>query len=139
MFFDYKNEHIYIMVIYYYDNFNITESHLSFYQVSSAEGAYKINYEQDYYNWLPAIFEKMFLQYIGDIIVKEGHLVTFLNTYQNWVGIFELLDKTKSGHKKILALFLLVQLMLWLLIGINHQSESGTNKEILSFIKMENI
>ena len=37
---------------------------------------------------------------------KEGRLLTFPNTLQHRVLPFELSDKTKLGHRKLLALFL---------------------------------
>jgi hypothetical protein len=46
------------------------------------------------------------VQYIGDVVTKEGRLLTFPNIFQHLVAPFELVDKTKPGHRKILALFL---------------------------------
>jgi hypothetical protein len=46
------------------------------------------------------------IQYIGDVIAKEGRVVTFPNVFQHQVQPFELEDNTKPGHRKILALFL---------------------------------
>lgn len=46
------------------------------------------------------------MQYVGDIVAREGRLLTFPNVFQHRVLPFELLDKLKVGHRKILALFL---------------------------------
>jgi hypothetical protein len=40
------------------------------------------------------------------MIAKEGRVVTFPNVFQHQVQPFELEVKTKPGHRKILALFL---------------------------------
>jgi hypothetical protein len=69
-----------------------------------------VSYEQDHHDWLPAVFgceqDGSALQYIGDVVAKEGRLLTFPNILQHRVSPFELVDKTKPGHRKILALFL---------------------------------
>jgi len=46
------------------------------------------------------------LQFIGDVVTKEDRLLTFPNVLHHRVGPFSLVDKTKPGHRKILALFL---------------------------------
>lgn len=40
------------------------------------------------------------------MVCKEGRLLTFPNSLQHRVYPFELADKTKPGHRKMLALFL---------------------------------
>lgn len=66
--------------------------------------------EQDNHEWLHAIFgcqnEGPSVQYIGDILAKEGRMVTFPNILQHRVLPFKLADPTKPGHRKTLALFL---------------------------------
>lgn len=47
------------------------------------------------------------MQVVGDIICKEGRLLTFPNILQHKVQPFGLADPTKPGHRKILALFLI--------------------------------
>jgi hypothetical protein len=107
---DYKNEHICATALYYYDNVNITESLLSFRQQSSTQDTYEIGYEQGYHDWLHEVFgceqNRPAVQYIGDVTTKEDRLLTFPNVFQHRVGPFGLVDKTKPGHRKILALFL---------------------------------
>jgi hypothetical protein len=46
------------------------------------------------------------VQEIGDVLAKEGRLVSFPNIFQHRVSPFSLADQTKPGHRKILALFL---------------------------------
>jgi Protein of unknown function (DUF4246) len=46
------------------------------------------------------------VQEVGGVETREGRLLTFPNILQHRVKPFELLDKTKPGHRKILALFL---------------------------------
>jgi hypothetical protein len=69
-----------------------------------------IGYEQDQHDWLPEVFgceqNGSSVQYVGDIVAKEGRLLTFPNVFQHRVLPFELIDKSKVGHRKILALFL---------------------------------
>ena len=69
-----------------------------------------MEYEQDYHDWLPAVFgcEQYgpCVQYIGKVDTCEGRLLTFPNIIQHRVGPFKLIDPTKRGHRKILALFL---------------------------------
>ena len=104
-----QNEHICATAIYYYDCANITESRLSFRQQSdsTADG---IRYRQDHHDWLHEVFgceqNGSSVQYLGDVVAKEGRLVTFPNVFQHRVLPFQLLDKSKAGHRKILALFL---------------------------------
>jgi hypothetical protein len=106
----YKNEHICATALYYYDNCNITESVLSFRQRSSPEEASDISYEQDHHDWLFEVFgceqDGPAVQFIGDVVTKEDRLLAFPNVFQHRVGPFGLVDKTKPGHRKILALFL---------------------------------
>ena len=60
--------------------------------------------------WLTQIYgcqnEESSVQQIGDVLAKEGRLITFPNVFQHRVLPFKLADPTKTGHRKILALFL---------------------------------
>ena len=70
----------------------------------------EINYSQYYYDWLPAVFGcengGPGLQFVGSVDTREGRLLTFPNILQHQVQPFSLVDPTKPGHRKILALFL---------------------------------
>ncbi|KAF7967158.1 hypothetical protein HWV62_35668 [Athelia sp. TMB] len=103
------NEHICATALYYYDSSNITESRLAFRQQSQVE-MYDIGYRQGRHRWLQEIFgcenEESSVQYVGDVVTKQGRLITFPNVFQHRVAPFKLADPTKPGHRKILALFL---------------------------------
>ena len=105
-----KNEHICASALYYYDTSNITESYLAFRQQPSTAESRGVLYEQDRHEWLHIIFgcqqHGPAVQDIGSVAAKKGRLITFPNTFQHRVRPFSLADKTKPGHRKILALFL---------------------------------
>lgn len=44
---------------------------------------------------------------LGSAVTSQNRCIAFPNTYQHRVSSFQLVDKTKPGHRKILALFLL--------------------------------
>jgi hypothetical protein len=104
-----KNEHICATALYYYANENINDSKLAFRQQSSTE-VDDVDYEQDFHDWLPAIFgcetDGPGLQFVGSVETCEGRLLTFPNILHHQVQPFSLVDRTKPGHRKILALFL---------------------------------
>lgn len=62
------------------------------------------------YSWLRQVFGCKNggpgVQEVGSVATPEGRLLTFPNILQHQVQPFELLDRTKPGHRKILALFL---------------------------------
>ena len=112
-----SNEHIVATALYYYDSKNITESRLAFRQApDESEFEYKTEWHKDFFyeqgedTFLPAVFGlvnfESTVQEIGSVVCREGRLLTFPNTLQHCVSPFELEDKTKPGHRKILALFL---------------------------------
>jgi len=105
-----QNEHICATALYYYSNENVEASNLAFRQQSSNETLDDMEYEQDYHDWLPAIFGCESggpgLQVVGSVETREGRLLTFPNILQHQVQPFSLADRTKPGHRKILALFL---------------------------------
>ena len=105
-----KNEHICATALYYYSNENIKDSSLAFRQQSSTETVNDIEYEQDFHDWLPAVFGceqgGPGLQVVGSVETREGRLLTFPNILQHQVQPFSLVDPTKPGHRKIVALFL---------------------------------
>lgn len=69
-----------------------------------------VPYEQGDRAWLELVFglrnEEPAVQIVGSVETREGRLITFPNILQHQVQPFELADKTKPGHRKILALFL---------------------------------
>lgn len=46
------------------------------------------------------------MQEIGRVLTREGRLLAFPNVFQHRVAPFKLEDSSRSGHRKILALFL---------------------------------
>lgn len=69
-----------------------------------------IAYPQSEDQWLTQVYgldaDSPMVQEVGSILCREGRLLTFPNILQHRVEPFELADKTKNGHRKILALFL---------------------------------
>ena len=99
------NEDIVATVLYYYDVENITESRLSF-----RTGFDDPCYEQGDDFYTETIFgikdEEVMVREIGGIEAKEDRVVVFPNMFQHHVDPFELKDKTKPGHRKILCFFI---------------------------------
>ncbi|TFK70985.1 hypothetical protein BDN72DRAFT_491378 [Pluteus cervinus] len=107
------NEHICATALYYYDNENVTGSHLAFRQRFNGDDALSINDPDGvptHYDWLPGVFGctnmDSTVQDVGQIETKQGRLLTFPNLLQHQVQPFKLADPTKPGHRKLLALFL---------------------------------
>ncbi|PGH15726.1 hypothetical protein AJ80_05434 [Polytolypa hystricis UAMH7299] len=103
------NEHICATALYYYDCENITESRLAFRQESLFNSS--PSGPNDQHEWLDAVYgctqHGPQVQEIGDVVCKQGRLLTFPNTLQHQVQPFQLADPAKPGHRKILALFLI--------------------------------
>ncbi|SJL12728.1 uncharacterized protein ARMOST_16159 [Armillaria ostoyae] len=101
-----KNECIVSMGIYYYDQENITQSKLSF----CASVAVPADYGQDDGDGTGAVWgldqDEPLNQIIGEVLTKAGRCIAFPNLYQHCVSPFSLLDPSKSGYRKIVALFL---------------------------------
>jgi hypothetical protein len=105
------NEHIVSTALYYYDNDNITDSHLSFRtKVHAEEMELTLDYEQNDFGGIEKIFgvheSEANVQELGAVLTREDRLIAFPNGFQHRVGSFGLVDPTKPGHRKILALFL---------------------------------
>lgn len=102
------NEHICASAVYYYDSDNITTSRLAFRQQSST--GVDFAYAQDDHDFLEEIFgceqNGPGVQDIGTADTPEGRLLTWPNILQHQLQPFSLEDRSKPGHRKILALFL---------------------------------
>ncbi|RAK95595.1 DUF4246 domain-containing protein [Aspergillus ibericus CBS 121593] len=103
------NEHIVATALYYYDEHNITPSHLAFRQsldndeISMSVGQYEYDAMELFLgieNYGSAI------QNLGSVLTRPGRLLAFPNTLQHQVQPFQLVDPTRPGHRKILAMFL---------------------------------
>ncbi|KAJ4300973.1 hypothetical protein N0V90_003062 [Kalmusia sp. IMI 367209] len=106
------NEHIISTGIYYYDNHNITESHLAFSTKVDHEDLTMENYRHENvdYDGLEQVFglgyDDQYKIELGSIKTREDRFIAFPNGFQHQVGSFKLQDPTKPGHRKILAMFL---------------------------------
>ncbi|CAM1510371.1 Fc.00g007060.m01.CDS01 [Cosmosporella sp. VM-42] len=105
------NEHICSTALYYYDCDNITDCHLDFRTSANAEDlTMNVSYEQSDFSSLNRTFairaHADTLQEIGSVLTRADRMLFFPNVYQHHVSPFELADKTRPGHRKILALFL---------------------------------
>ncbi|KAJ5699546.1 hypothetical protein N7536_002559 [Penicillium majusculum] len=110
------NERICATAIYYYDSENITDNTLAFRQRGMMD-MLEILYPQGQFKFLQDVFgfgddidgngtNRDITQDLGAVACKEGRLLTFPNTVQHCVSPFSLVDPSKPGHRKILALFL---------------------------------
>ncbi|KAL1870237.1 hypothetical protein Daus18300_005302 [Diaporthe australafricana] len=107
------NEHIAATALYYYDVDNLTESKISF-RTGAELDSMDMSYEQDDHAPLAEIFgvahgtlrDALPFQNLGSVTTPEGRLLTFPNTLQHKVEPFELVDKTRPGHRRFLVLWL---------------------------------
>ncbi|KAJ4376011.1 hypothetical protein N0V83_001291 [Neocucurbitaria cava] len=109
------NEHICATALYYLDSENITNSSLSFRMQTSAyisddEG---YNVGQDAYHWMEEVYGTTLgsggspcLQNYGTVETRQGRLLAFPNVLQHRVSPFQLIDPTKPGHRRFIALWL---------------------------------
>jgi hypothetical protein len=103
------NEMICASAIYYYDQDNITDSHLAFRQALDIEEVSLIPEQNEYHSlesYLGIEQDGPSVQNLGQVLTREGRLLVFPNCLQHQVQPFELQDKTRPGHRKILAMFL---------------------------------
>ncbi|OSD06643.1 hypothetical protein PYCCODRAFT_1383781 [Trametes coccinea BRFM310] len=106
------NERIVATGLYYYSSSNITESRLNFRTVvgEGSDDGRGMPYEQDDHQGYNAVYGfaggNALNQELGHIIAEEDKCVAFPNIYQHCVDPFELVDRSKPGHRKILCFFL---------------------------------
>ncbi|KAM0230035.1 hypothetical protein ACHAPO_009587 [Fusarium lateritium] len=103
------NEHIVSTALYYYDSDNITDCSLSF-RTTTKDLTENVSYEQYKHDPIYRTFaiekDGDRQQDIGSVHTKSGRAIFFPNLVQHRVSPFKLIDKTKPGYRKILALFL---------------------------------
>ncbi|KAI0324722.1 hypothetical protein GY45DRAFT_1331220 [Cubamyces sp. BRFM 1775] len=107
------NERIVATGLYYYGSDNITESQLMF-RAAVGDGRSGSGSEFDFEWWdhkgwlvVYGITRDLALnQQLGYIVAQEDKCVVFPNIYQHRVAPFELVDRSRPGHRKILAFFL---------------------------------
>ncbi|KAF7543063.1 hypothetical protein G7046_g10066 [Stylonectria norvegica] len=105
------NEHICSTALYYYDCDNISDSQLDFRTPANAESLMEqLRYNQGDHDSIMRVFDIQSdgdtLQNIGSVLTREDRMLFFPNVLQHHVSPFSLADKTRPGHRKILALFL---------------------------------
>lgn len=106
------NEKICATALYYLDSENITDSSLSFrMHTSSYQDDLQDEAGQDSYHWLECNYGASLsggscIQNYGSVNTPEGRLLAFPNVFQHRVSPFELVDKTKPGHRRFIALWL---------------------------------
>ncbi|KAF4481607.1 hypothetical protein FAGAP_12028 [Fusarium agapanthi] len=103
------NEHIVSTALYYYDSENITHCTLSF-RTNTEDLSDEISYNQYEHGPICQTFaierDGNRQQDIGSVHTKARRAIFFPNLMQHRVSPFKLVDRTKPGHRKILALFL---------------------------------
>jgi hypothetical protein len=104
------NEHICATALYYYDSENVVDSFLAFRENVDSDYVEQLPYEQSRYDHLEKLFDVRWcgpaIQHLGHVRTCQGRLLTFPNVLHHRVEPFSLADKSRSGHRKILALFL---------------------------------
>ena len=105
------NENICASAIYYYASENIGNSRLTFrHAVDADDWGPDVPYEQGDHRAIQEIYgmenDEPAVQNLGSVVTRQGRLISFPNTKQHCVEPFSLEDKTRPGHRKILALFL---------------------------------
>lgn len=104
-----QNEHVIASALYYYDSENITDSYLAFREGVDRDELQE--YEQHRYQALMQIYGIKdswgdAIQVLGSVHTREDRLLVFPNVLQHRVSPFSLADKSRPGHRKLLALFL---------------------------------
>ncbi|KAI8909500.1 hypothetical protein EDD86DRAFT_190615 [Gorgonomyces haynaldii] len=99
------SENIVSTGIYYYDTENITESKLSFRQAVNEYFYYEQGDNTGVSEKIGLEDGEALNQYLGSVTCSEGKCIVFPNTLQHKVEPFELLDKTRPGHRKIMCFF----------------------------------
>ena len=107
------NERIVATAIYYYDVSNVTTSRLHFRSQAELDSE-SLPYGQDDHEPLAEVFgvESLSLrgekgvQELGSVATSEGRMLVFPNTLHHKVDPFELVDKSKAGHRRFVVLWL---------------------------------
>lgn len=111
------NEHIVATALYYLDSENVTPSYLQFRMQTTTYQEDNFDVQQDNFSWMEQVYgtrlsaggstrESACLQNYGSVETKQGRLLAFPNVFHHRVSPFELKDKTKPGHRRFIALWL---------------------------------
>ncbi|CCO33985.1 hypothetical protein BN14_08076 [Rhizoctonia solani AG-1 IB] len=101
-----KNEAIAASGIYYYDEENITDSRLGFRTAVAGPESYEQNDLKGCQLTWGMGYDDPCVNELGSVATRQDRCIAFPNAYQHRVSPFELVDKSKPGHRKIVALFL---------------------------------
>ncbi|KAG8686570.1 hypothetical protein FRC09_014048 [Ceratobasidium sp. 395] len=101
-----SNEAIAASGIYYYSEENITESRLAFRTAACIPNDYEQDDERGCRLTWGISRDDPCVNELGAVVTCQDRTIAFPNVYQHKVSPFELEDKTKPGHRKIVALFL---------------------------------
>ena len=103
-----RNENIVASGIYYYDSSNVTDDALEFMMCFDAEGLQRsVNQAHEQIEHIYGIpKDGNNNQLLGKIDTIMGRCLAFPNNLQHKIANFQLEDKNKCGHRKILAFFL---------------------------------
>lgn len=99
------NEDIVCTCLYYYDCENITFSELRF-RAAVMDPPYEQHDEQGVQILYGIENDENISMRLGEVECKEDRMIVFPNMLQHYVAPFELKDKTKPGHRKILCFFI---------------------------------
>lgn len=105
------NEHIVATALFYYDSENISDCNLDFRATADKED---LGLDLEYAQSDELNIQRAFAiddledinQDVGSVLTRPNRALFFPNLFQHHVSPFQLVDSTKSGHRKILALFL---------------------------------
>ncbi|KAI8634306.1 hypothetical protein F5Y19DRAFT_487765 [Xylariaceae sp. FL1651] len=103
------NDRIVATALLYYDCDNITESALTLHHPVDAEELRMVPPQGEFESlerWLGISTDDKPLQRLGKVITREGRFLAFPNVLAHQVQPFKLADRTRPGHRKILAMFL---------------------------------
>ncbi|KAK4198028.1 hypothetical protein QBC40DRAFT_284400 [Triangularia verruculosa] len=107
------NEHIVATALYYVDSENVTPSSLEFrMETHGNQDELQELVGQDCYGPYEAMYGCRFghgsetLQKLGSVETRQGRLLAFPNVFHHRVSPFSLQDRTKPGHRRFIALWL---------------------------------
>lgn len=107
------NENIIATALYYYDCHNVTNSRLQFRHKAELDSS-EMQYEQNDHSGLETIYglppggltDEPMTQELGSVSTIQGRMLAFRNHLQHRVDSFELIDATKPGWRRFVALWL---------------------------------
>ncbi|KAK5654209.1 hypothetical protein OQA88_7384 [Cercophora sp. LCS_1] len=109
------NEHIIGTALYYLDCENVTDVRLDFQSLTdSYQDEYEMAVGQDGYYWMNSTYGTKLgcgaggecVQRYGNVVTKQGRMIAFPNVFHHRVEGLRLLDGTKPGHRRFVALWL---------------------------------